>query len=218
MARIQNRIDFVSIAAQTTAAATKALLVATAKREHAIIMRQAGGALPFKRTVDGVKDAIEDAAKPYGVIQYDYFRLEEAVEFAMQILFDYSPVLKDDYRRSHTLLMNGAEVRNLQGWEPGDEVVILNPVPYARKIEQGRMQMRIPGTDHVYERAQRTVQRRFGNIVNTRFTYRSATLPYIAGASTRAGRAQLRQQPARRSAMAMERASRVPALVFDEYV
>lgn len=218
MARLRSTAEFFNVAIQETLEATHATIVQTAKREHGRIMAENGRPLPFTRYVDGVKGAPEEAVSARGVIQYDYHRLEEVVEFAMQCLFDFSPVLKDEYRRSHILLVNGVEARNLASWNPGDEVVITNPVPYSRKIEQGRMQMRVPGTDHVYERASIAVNRRFGNVAKTRFTYRSALLPYVAGGANRAERAALRGQPARRAAMAMERESRMPALAFEEYV
>lgn len=218
MARLQSTATFFNIAIQETAEATHQAIVDTAKREHGKILDANGRRLPFTRFVDGVKGAPEEAVKSRGVIQYDYHRLEEVVAFAMQTLFDFSPVLLDVYRRSHILLVDGVEARNLENWQPGQEVVITNTVPYTRKIEQGRMKMRVPGTDHVYERASIAVNRRYGNVAQTKFTYRSAILPYVAGGANRAERAALRNQPARRSAMAMERESRMPALAFREYV
>ncbi|GJE14011.1 hypothetical protein [Methylobacterium longum] len=204
-------------AIRETIKATQAAVVETAKREHAKILADIGHPVPFTRIVDGVKGAPEEAIKAGGRIEYDYHRLDEVVEFALKTLFDFSPVRNDRYRQSHVLFINGAEVQNLSAWKPGDEVVVLNAVPYARQIEQGSMKMRVPGSDHVYERAAVAVNRRFGNMARTRFSYRSPILSYVAGGKNRAERAALRQQPARRSAMAMERATRVPSLTFEEY-
>lgn len=218
MARLKSMSEFLNVAIQATPALTKQLLVETAKREHGRILAASGRPVPFTRTVDGTKGAPEEAVRPFGFIQYDYHRLEEVIEYALQVLFDFSPVLKDEYRRAHTLIVNDVEARNLADWKPGDEVQILNPLPYARKIERGAMKMRVPGTDHVYQRAALAVNRRFGNIARTRFTYRSAILPYVQGGRNRDERAALRDQPARRSAMALERETRVPALSFEEYL
>ncbi len=218
MVRIRSTAETFRIAAQATIEEAKRALVQTARREHARVLGDGGRPIPFTRYVDGQKGLTEDAVNPFGVIQYDYHRLEEVVEYAMQVLFDFSPVLKDEYRRAHTLVVNMREEPNLKNWKPGDEVVITNPVPYTRKIEQGRMKMRVPGTDHVYERAAIAVNRRFGNIAKTQFTYRSGILPYIPGGATRDARAALRGNPARLAAMSMERNTRVPALAFTEYV
>jgi hypothetical protein len=55
---------------------------------------------------------------------------------------------------------------------------------------------------------------RFGNIGHVEFGYRSPLLDYVPGGANRAERAALRNQPARRSAMRMERETRVPAITL----
>lgn len=56
--------------------------------------------------------------------------------------------------------------------------------------------------------------RRFGNLARISFGFRSPLLSYVAGGANRAERASLRNQPARRSAMRMERETRVPAIII----
>ena len=182
-------------------AATSADLAAFARREHARVMRDEPRPSSFRRFVDGKEGAPEDAVKPFGVIEYHYQRLAEVVQFAMESLFAFSPVLSGEYRLSHTLFVNGAPVRDLRTWQPSDgEVVILNPLPYARKIEMGKQKMRLPGSDKVYQQAEQVVRRRFGNVASVKFTYRP-----VAGASVKVSK--------RAAASDMRR----PALVIRAY-
>ncbi|SEM68963.1 hypothetical protein SAMN04515666_11924 [Bosea lupini] len=161
-------------AAQLAAvAACQQDLAAFAKREHGKVMKATPRPTAFRRTVDGRLGAAEETVKPFGVIEYRYQRLGEVVQFAMETLFALSPVLSGDYRNSHTLFVGGAAVRSLKGWEArdGEEVFIANPLPYARKIELGKMTMRVPGTERVYQQAELMLRRRFGNVAAIKFTY-----------------------------------------------
>ncbi|HEV7417864.1 MAG TPA: hypothetical protein VGN98_17045 [Tianweitania sediminis] len=125
-----------------------------------------------------------EAVKADGRIVYDYGRLAEVVQAAMELLFELSPVLSGEYRMRHTLFVNGVEARNLGDWEGEGEIIISNLLPYSRKIELGKMTMRVPGTDHVYEQAEYLLRQRFGNQARIKFTYRG-----LAGGSVLSGKA-----------------------------
>ncbi|CAH1672049.1 hypothetical protein [Chelatococcus asaccharovorans] len=170
MARLQPVGLQFDAAIKETLAATHQGLVALAKREHAKVMKTDPRPASFTRFVDGAKGAPEAQVKPAGVIEYVYPRLEAVVQFAMETLFDRSPVDSGHYRNSHTIFVDGMAVANLKALEPGAEVSIANFTPYARKIELGTMKMRLPG--HVYEVTERIVKRRFGNLASIKFTYR----------------------------------------------
>ncbi len=170
MARVQSGSNQFTIAAQKTIAETQKLLVKVAKREHAKVMATAPRPISFSRFVDGRKGATEETVKANGTILYTYPRLDLVAQFAMETLVRLSPVLSGQYRNSHTLFLNGAAVSNLKNFKSGDEVTISNFVPYSRKIEIGKMNMRVPG--NVYERAKRIVQARYGNMAAIDFTYR----------------------------------------------
>lgn len=172
MSRLRGTAASFQIAIQATREATQRALVETAKREHAKIMGADPRPSTFRRFVDGTEGAREEAVKAFGVIQYDYVRLDAVVQFAMEILFDRSPVLSGEYRLAHTLFVDDVAVPNLENWRPGQTIVISNFVPYARKIELGKMKMRVSGTSQVYEQAERIVRRRFGNMARVYFTYR----------------------------------------------
>lgn len=170
-------------AAKATIAETQKAHVALAKREHARVMQAAPKPARFVRTVDGVRGAREEAVKVGGVIRYNYDRLDEVVRFAMDTLFDLSPVLSGRYRQSHTLFIGGAAATNLADWDGVSEIVISNPMPYSRKIELGVMTMRVPGSSQVYEQAEQIVRRRYGNAASVQVFYQG-----ILGKITTSGR------------------------------
>lgn len=161
------------------AAVTKNALVLTQQQIAAAAVRANEKVMltepvPLAETihVDGVKGAPETSVKLGGVIVYDYARLDLVAEFALDTLRQLSPVDSGDYVRSHVLMLNGQVVDNLQGWQPGDKISISNTEPYTRKIEIGKKGYRARG--HVYEKAERIVSRRFGNMANVWFVYEKA--------------------------------------------
>lgn len=151
-----------------------------AKEGHARIMVTDPKPHAFVRRVDGVRDAPEDAVRPDGIIIYTYSRLQPIIDFALETLRGLSPVESGAYRDAHTLFVGGAAAEDVSGAVPGEYVFIINPLAYARKIEAGRMKMKVSGSDHVYEQAMQLVKRRFGNQAWIKFTYQSVS----AGAFT----------------------------------
>ena len=79
--------------------------------------------------------------KPFGKIEFvARTSMAEAVRWALTELQKRSPVLTGRYVSSHTVMINGAEVQGniwvaLRNVQPTDRVQIVNPQPYARKIE-----------------------------------------------------------------------------------
>ena len=79
--------------------------------------------------------------KPFGRIEFAArTSMAEAVRWALTELQKKSPVLTGRYASSHTVMINGAEVQGniwvaLRNVRPTDRVQIVNPQPYARKIE-----------------------------------------------------------------------------------
>lgn len=185
MARAQAISQSFSVAKQGTLEETQKILARFAKRAHGAVMQMAPRPTSFTRFVDGRKGAPEETVKPFGIITYFYPRIDIVAQAAMDALFDRSPVLSGRYRNSHTLFLNGQAVTNLQNWKPGDEVSISNPLPYSRKIEVGSMNMRVPGTDMVYQQAVRIVNSRFGNLAKILFTYRAVIGRKMGGSSKR---------------------------------
>ncbi len=199
MARIRSTHQHWDAAALGVIAQCREDVIAFAKAEHGKVMRAAPRPSSFKQFVDGAEGRPVEAMRRFGVVEFHYFRIAEVVEAAMRALFDISPVDSGDYRNSHTLFVNGMAVRNLAGWSPdGDvEVVIANPLIYARKIELGLMTMRVPGTDLVYQQAVQRVRRQYGNLAHIRFTYipvtEIATSPNMTRREIRAAEADARR-------------------------
>ncbi|MGN6773496.1 MAG: hypothetical protein ACTHJQ_27160 [Rhizobiaceae bacterium] len=191
MARIGAASAVFRVAAQQTVAETRKLLIRTAKAKNAEVMSRDPRPATFTRYVDGKEGVPEEAVEPTGTIIYRYPRFELVVQYAMEMLFDLSPVLSGDYRNGHTLFLDGTPVSDLKTWRPGDEISISNPLPYSRKIEVGKMKMRVPGTDRVYQQARRKVMSRYGNMASVTFTYRAL----IGGEQINQARAASSGQP-----------------------
>lgn len=106
-----------------------------------------------------------------------YLAMQDVVDFALQTLRERSPVGSGDdehpglYRDSHIVFLNGRVVQggDVGAFRPGDQINISNPVPYARKIEIGRLTMSVP--PHIYEDAAAIVGGRFGNRAVVKFTF-----------------------------------------------
>jgi hypothetical protein len=79
--------------------------------------------------------------EPFGRIEFAArSSMAEAVRWALTELQKRSPVLTGRYASSHTVMINGAEMQGniwvaLRKVRPTDRVQIVNPQPYARKIE-----------------------------------------------------------------------------------
>lgn len=172
MARQRSISEQIRVAKQATKEATQRVFVETARREHARVMGTDPKPAVFAQFVDGVAGAPLENVRPNGVIVFRYPRLQMVAQFAMETLFDLSPVLSGAYRLGHRLFLNGKEVSNLAAYKSGDDVAITNYLPYARKIEVGKMKMRVSGSDRVYQQARRKVMARFGNVAAIQFTYR----------------------------------------------
>lgn len=90
---------------------------------------------------DGVVRRDPRQVKPFGKIEFvARTNMWQVVQWIMAELFRRSPVKTGAYRQGHMLMINGAEVKGnlraaLQKVKPGDRVQVVNPLPYARKIE-----------------------------------------------------------------------------------
>lgn len=85
---------------------------------------------------DGVPRRAPDQVRAFGKIEW--IARADAVEIALWIkaqVEQRSPVLTGAYQRGHILMLNGAQVENLKGYKAGDRIQIVNPLPYAKKLE-----------------------------------------------------------------------------------
>ena len=90
---------------------------------------------------DGMPRRDYNSVRPFGRIEFIRRpQMAEAVLWALDMLRKRSPVLTGRYVQSHTVLLNGAEITGdvktaLQNVKDTDRVQIVNPQPYAKKIE-----------------------------------------------------------------------------------
>jgi hypothetical protein len=159
----------------------KAFLIRVARRGIARITQEQTGRAgvvpsvetyantPANRNIDSVK-----LPGPI-VARFDYRR--EIALFTLEALRKASPVVSGKYRNSHTILLNGQQVDVLPQNIPASAVItIVNPVPYARRLEIGKTEsgrdfvIRVP--NRIYERtAKQVVLPRYRRSADIRFTY-----------------------------------------------
>ncbi|SFU38795.1 hypothetical protein SAMN02799631_00383 [Methylobacterium sp. 174MFSha1.1] len=197
------------VRAQYAAAAARAIL-SEAQDAHKAVL----GRVPDHHTfVDGREGtALETVNPDGGHIVFRFEMIEQALLWIRDRLEENSPVLTGEYQKSHTFYVDGHEAEVGQPIPAGaSELVFMSLAPYARKIERGLSKQ---APDGVYEGVAALASRRFGNLASISFGFRSPLMSYVAGGANRAERAALRNQPARRSAMRMERETRVPAIII----
>lgn len=146
-----------------SADAAKDLLIAdtVAERDRLIASNEAGRI--WKRTVNNVPDAPESTLKVGGSILYNFSSLSQAVRMGLDECRRRSPVRSGAYKGAWIVLCNEA----LWEHEPEDlpfnaEVHIVNPAPYARKIDTGGMKMSMP--PKIIEGARQVVRRAYPEI------------------------------------------------------
>lgn len=130
------------------------------------------GRMPPHRTfVDGREGAALESVSPTGTIVAEFDLIDDMLIWIGTNLVQNSPVLTGRYSRSHVIVVDGtvldAGAPLPAVWE---EIVFLNTVPYARKIERG---LSPQAPDGVYEGIATLASRRFGNMAKVRFSYRA---------------------------------------------
>lgn len=154
----------------------KAMLIKAARDGHAAIMAKQGNPA-FEVYANRPGNTNIDSVVLPGPIVYKYSNVRALVEFALDELRKASPVISGDYARSHMLFVNGIAVDVLpETVKPSDEIMIANPVPYARKLEIGKTKtgrdfvVQVP--NRIYERVTKNVLLpRYRNVAKITFGY-----------------------------------------------
>jgi hypothetical protein len=139
--------------------------------------RVLGRVPPKTVTVDGRLGAALESVNPDGgTIIVEYELIGDVLRWIGKTLVDRSPSVSGNYKRGHTLFVDGQEVP-LNGQIPqGEEYAFTNMVPYARKIEIGKTESGrdfvIQVQNRIYERTARDARAKFGNIAQISFSYR----------------------------------------------
>jgi hypothetical protein len=165
----------------------KALLIRVAKDGHARIMADAKaktGAVPdFDAYANSPGRPVESVVLP-GPIVYRYRQVRDIVQFTLDALRMASPVVDGEYVRGHTVFVNGVQTDTVPvNLKPGDEIMIANPVVYARRIEIGKTKagrdfvIQVP--NRIYERvAKQQVIPRYRSVAKVTFAYVNLTGAY----------------------------------------
>jgi len=176
-------------------AAARALLVRTARAGHARIMADAksrsGSEPQWEVYANAPGNTSLDLVKLPGPIVYRYRYFTEVVQAALTALQKASPVRSGLYAKSHTVYVNGQPVAGVpKGLKSTDQVMIANPVPYARRIEIGKTQagrdfvIQVP--NRIYERVvKKVLMPKFGKVAKITFGY--VSLPGGGELKSRAG-------------------------------
>jgi hypothetical protein len=216
MARIGNfRQDVQAFVNENLSPRARQMLMAEKAREvlakaKAENKQAVGREVPYDQFVDGREGAPLDSINPNGgVIAFRFHLIGDVLEWIGEQLVLNSPVLTGAYRNSHIMLADGVEIDPDGEIPPAEEYLFVSTVPYARKIERGQSYQ---APDGVYDVVADMAKRRFGNIANIKFTYRSLLLPYIALGGKKGGKTA---PAAKRSAHHIETETRYPAIVVN---
>ena len=152
------RDQALSLAAQSARLAA----VAIKARDQAV---RSGDAPPHWVTmVDGRQGAPETSVQPDGFILYKFNVMGLAAQAALQLCKDRSPVQSGRYRDSWMVVVDGRPwTEDVADIPEGVSVMIVNPQPYARKIDTGAMKnMSVP--PGIVDAVRKLVQRKFPTV------------------------------------------------------
>lgn len=114
----------------------------------------------WRRYVNGKADAPETSVRLDGTILYRFNLTSEAAEAALDLCRSTSPVRSGRFRDAWVLICDGKTWKKPLKDLPADgTILIVNPMPYARKIETGALEPRIRRNQ--IERVRQTLMRRF---------------------------------------------------------
>ena len=171
-------------------AGAKRHLIDTAKRGHREIAKQqrirSGVSPEYEAYANHPGNPNLESVKLPGPIVYRYFYLREVIVAAMEALFTHSPVVSGLYRSAHILFIDGvpANVPTAEDLRPGQQIMIANAVPYARRLEVGLTTTGRPFViqvpPRIYERVVKKVLRpRFRQVAKISFGYANLPGAYI---------------------------------------
>lgn len=160
----------------------RAFLVQTAKAGHRKIMSEAVGRAGIEPTWIAYGDApgtpIESAKQR---IVYRYYYVREILNELLRMLRAASPVGSGAYRNAHEIYVDGRPIAAgaIPLIRPGQELMIANSMPYARRLEVGKTEagrdFLISVPNRIYERTAQSAMAKFKNTAKVSFGY--VTLP-----------------------------------------
>lgn len=136
-------------------------LATVAREARDELIREGSAPDSYETFVDGRRGAAEETVRPDGAIVYRFNLLGQAARLALDAAVRLSPRESGDFAAAWTVAVNGRLWTGDLADIPTDaEVMVVNPLPYARKIETGAMpRMSVP--PGIVERVKLQVNRRF---------------------------------------------------------
>lgn len=127
-------------------AALSHTLAGAARRIRDDLIRTGQASSPTYLTiVDGREGAAEETVRPNGAIVYEFGALGRATVFCLSFAIARSPRDSGAFRGAWIVTVNGKPwTTDLNDIPAGAEVMIVNPMPYSRKIDVGAMVMSVP--------------------------------------------------------------------------
>jgi hypothetical protein len=158
------------VAMQGAEAQTRAAHVAAARAR----LKEDAGLAPedpeVQTFVDRRRGAPLESVDVPGVILFRISRLAEVAQFALQAARGFSPARSGNYRAAWLALVGGQIWRG-DAIDPDAELTIVNPVPYARKIQlRGAKALSVP--PGIVDRVSNAAKARFGTrafLITVRF-------------------------------------------------
>ena len=170
---------------------------------------------PHSTTVDQSRGASIEIAKANSTIVFEFELIETALSFIGELLIRHAPVRSGRFQRSFVLFADGVEVEPGKVPAGAEEYAFINAQPYARKIERGLSPQAPEG---VMDVVAGLAKRRYGNIANIRFSFRSFPSGAV-GAWARTGSARAMAKTIRRGNPAShhEWLTRQPAVIVTPF-
>ncbi|WP_062018786.1 hypothetical protein [Gluconobacter japonicus] len=144
-------------------AAQSAYLAQVAINARDTAVRRGDAPPHWTTNVDGRQGAPESSVRPDGFILYRFNVMGLAAKAALQLCKERSPVRSGRYRDSWVVVVEGKPwTGDVADVPDGKQVMIINPQPYARKIDTGAMKMSVP--PGIVEAVRQSIQRKFPTV------------------------------------------------------
>ena len=201
---VEEMSRFVTDDLSLDAVRTSLIADVTAERDRLI---SSGEASPrWTRSANGEEGTPETSLRVGGSIVYNFGQISEVVAFALELCQTKSPAHSGAYRNAWTVLVGGQVwTGDLEDLPFDTEVTIVNPAPYARKIDVGAMpKMSVPSG--IIEAVRQTIFRKYPTItvwrkfINLSGSAGGFETPYILkdGAARRLAKRDMRSAAYRR--------------------
>ena len=191
--------EFVDRSLSPEAMARQFATIARGRRDDAI--RSGEASKDFRTFVDGREGAREETTRPGGAVVYKFNVMGLVVRRALEELVKASPDDSGDFKRAWTVSVNGRPWRGNYDDIPNDaDVIIVNPLPYSRKIEVGAMTISVPA--HPIERVRQKMLRTFKSmyfektfvVLPSSFAFGDYETPYVLQGRQRVVAAKLNRR------------------------